>query len=132
MTFRFLPLLALAGTLGACASLPHGRSNPVVEAGALASAAEQVRRCYRSPRIPSHGREIVTHVRVNYAGGGTIVGVPILLRQEGVTPGNRGYAAPMAEAAIASVLRCSPITLPAPMRADPWQIDYRFSLAAAV
>lgn len=132
-TARFFLLVVSAGSLPACTTLEaYDRIDPVVEARALSSAAEQVRRCYRSPRIPWQGRQIVTHLRVHYGGDGNLLGLPRLLGQEGVTPANRIYAERMAQAAIESVLRCSPVTTPRPMQSGPWQIDYTFSITAAV
>jgi hypothetical protein len=49
---------------------------------------------------------------VSYAPDGTLVGVPTLISQQGVTPESRPYAGRMAEAAKLAVLRCSPVRLP--------------------
>ena len=79
---------------------------------AAASAADQVRRCYRPPRVPTAGRRIATRLLVRYAPDGTLLGMPLLVTQEGLTPDNRAYATRMAEAARLAVIRCSPVRLP--------------------
>ena len=98
-----------------------GPSTPVAvrsPAAQLASAevARQVRRCYRSPRVPSAGRRIVTRLLVRYGPDGTLIGLPILIGQQGVTSESRPYAARMTEAAKAAVIRCDPMRLPPPER----------------
>jgi len=79
---------------------------------ALALAARQVQRCYRSPRIASTGRQIVTRLRVRLAADGQVAGLPTVVLQDGVTPDNQPFAGRMAEAAIAAVIRCAPLQLP--------------------
>ncbi|HEV2866772.1 MAG TPA: hypothetical protein VGX37_09665 [Allosphingosinicella sp.] len=78
----------------------------------LRLAARQVRRCYRSPQVSFEGRQIVTRLRVRFTGDGQLAQLPVVLAQDGVTPGNRPYAPRMAEAAIAAVMRCAPLHLP--------------------
>jgi hypothetical protein len=80
---------------------------------ALAEAARLVQRCYRSPRIASNGRQIVTRLRVRLADDGQVAGLPVVVLQDGVTPANQPFAGRMAEAAIAAVIRCAPLRLPA-------------------
>lgn len=120
-----------AAAAGACASIPPdenvGRASV---ANVVAGAADQVKRCYRRPRVPSHVRQIVTHIRVRFAGDGTLIGLPELVGQEGVTDANRPYARVMAEAAMGAVLRCSPIVLAPERSSGPWIFDLTFSLAA--
>lgn len=92
------------------------------------AAADQVRRCYRSPRVPSAGRRIVTRLRVRYAADGRLEETPQLVAQEGVTPENQLYAAPMAEAASMAVLRCAPLRLPPELHRGGWDnFDLVFS-----
>lgn len=79
---------------------------------ATAEVAAQVRRCYRSPRVPSAGRRIVTRLLVSYAADGTLSGPPVLVSQQGITPHIRAYAGRMTEAATLAVVRCSPVRLP--------------------
>lgn len=99
---------------------------------AMELAAQQVRRCYRGPRIASSGRQIITRVRVRIDPEGTISGLPAVIGQEGVNPTNRAYAAQMAEAAIESVLRCAPLRLPAEAhRGVGLTIDLTFSPSAS-
>jgi hypothetical protein len=109
----FLLLPALPGLLCACAS-----NGPTVEADspssirASALVAEQVRRCYRSPRVPSAGKAISTRLFVRYTADGALVGLPLLISQEGVVPEARPYAGRMTEAAKEAVVRCNPVRLP--------------------
>ena len=126
--YPFLPVLAVAA--GACASISSDqRVDRAFVQSVVAGAADQVKRCYRRPRVPSHGRQIVTHLRVRFAENGTLIGLPELVAQDGVTDRNRAYAAAMAEAAIAAVLRCSPIVLAPERRTGPWLFHLTFSLA---
>lgn len=76
-------------------------------------AARQVRRCYRSPRVATQGRRIVTQLRIRINPDGGISGLPTIVFQSGVDAGNQAYADRMAQAAIESVLRCAPLVLPA-------------------
>jgi len=60
----------------------HG-GEAAARANAMAmAAAGQVKRCYRSPRIPSVGRQIVTHLRVRYSIDGRLEEAPRFLSQE--------------------------------------------------
>ena len=79
---------------------------------AIAAAADQVRRCYRSPRLAAPGRSISTRLRVRYASDGTLIGLPMIVSQSGVTPSNETYARRLAEAASLAVIRCVPLRLP--------------------
>ncbi|MDQ8756841.1 hypothetical protein RCO27_11445 [Sphingosinicella sp. LHD-64] len=132
-----LPLLAAAA--GGCA-VP-GRPMATVVAAApepdwdqlLRSAADQVRRCYRGPRVGHAGRQIVTRLRIFLTAEGMLEGMPTVVAQEGVTPANRLYAPRMAEAAIRSVMRCAPLRLPAGLAGNgTFEIDLTFSPLAAV
>jgi uncharacterized lipoprotein YmbA len=76
-----------------------------------ADAAAQVRRCYRAPKVIGDGKRITTRLHVRYAADGSILGMPTVLSQSGVTPSNRIFADDMAQAAIASVVRCAPLRL---------------------
>jgi len=108
-----LPALLLGGCVSQQARYrpPLPLSHPVMRA-ALDSAASQVRRCYRSPRVSTAARQIVTRVRVRVTPDGTLGGIPMVIFQEGVGPGNRAYAERMAQAAIQSVMSCAPLRLP--------------------
>jgi hypothetical protein len=107
---------ALSLLLSACAQ-PSVRAEGPSPAALRASAAvaEQVRRCYRAPRVPSAGRGIVTRLLARYTPDGMLVGLPLLVWQQGVTPESRPYAGRMAEAAKLAVVRCSPVRLPPEM-----------------
>lgn len=99
---------------------------------AVSSAANQVRRCYRAPRVSSEGRRITTHLRVRVTPDGTLSGLPAVIGQDGVDATNRVYAGRMAEAAIQSVLRCAPLRLPQEVHRGAWiDIDLTFSQSAA-
>jgi hypothetical protein len=98
----------------------------------MQAAAIQVRRCYRSPRIATSGRQIVTRVRVRFSGDGQLAQLPIVVAQEGVTAANRAYAGRMAEAAIGAVMRCAPLNLPAGIpQTRSLSFDLTFSPLAA-
>ena len=131
ISVRFVAvLLALAGA--GCASVP--RTEParardeILVQSAVASAATQVRRCYRKPRVASQGLRIITQLRVRVFPGGEVRGLPVVLGQHGVTPANQVYAQQMAEAAIGAVVRCAPLSLPEGVYRYGWvDIDLTFS-----
>ena len=108
-------------SLAACAtaSEPKRPSDELV-AKVTADAAAQVKRCYRSPRVLGEGRRITTRLAVRYAPDGSIVGLPVVVSQTGITPGNAIFAGAMAQAAIESVVRCSPLHLPPELYAFGW------------
>jgi hypothetical protein len=112
---------AAAAWLAGCAS-PGAidRVHPVVANQLLSSAAEQVKRCYHSPRIARSGRQIITNLLVRYNPDGTLAGLPMVLSQSGVTPHNQVYAGRMAEAARLAVIQCAPIRLPPDQHAQIW------------
>ena len=108
-----IPVLALSIPLSACvqpAARVEALSPMAQRVGAL--VAEQIRRCYRSPRVPSAGRRITTRLLVRYGPDGALVGLPLLVWQQGITPDSQRYASRMAEASKFAVVRCSPISLP--------------------
>ncbi|WP_243455535.1 hypothetical protein [Sphingosinicella sp. BN140058] len=101
--------------------------DPEAVAEAIAAAARQVRRCYRAPRIGSVARAIVTKLHVRYAADGTLIGLPTLVAQFGVTPANQPFAGRMAEAATLAVIRCAPVTLPSELHEGGWsELDLTF------
>jgi len=113
-----MTMLALSALLTACAR-SDVQALSTIDRQLSARVAEQVRRCYRYPRMPSAGRRIVTRLLVRYAPDGMVVGLPLLVWQQGVTPETRPYAGRMAEAAKQAVVRCSPVSLPEePGKAD--------------
>ncbi len=106
-------MLALPVLLSACASQgPRVEATSPAAIQASAQVAEQVRRCYRNPRVPSVGQTISTRLLVRYGPDGVLVGLPLLVSQQGVSPESRPWAARMTEAAREAVVRCSPIRLP--------------------
>ena len=137
-------MLLLAATTGGCEPIPeqvpvrHVRHAAPTRAqqtqvdAVLRSAAEQVRRCYRAPRVSSAARLIVTRVRVRLTPEGELAGLPTLLFQRGVTAANQLHAAPMAEAAISAVMRCAPLRLDPELYARGWrEFDLTFSPLAS-
>jgi hypothetical protein len=78
--------------------------------------------------VPSAGRRIVTRLRVSFSPDGMLAATPELVSQQGVTPENRFYAGPMAQAASMAVIRCSPLRLPAELHRGGWDsFDLTFS-----
>ncbi len=134
MGARFALLLFCLAT--GCALGPrHDRSaaDAVLVESVLTSAAVQVRRCYRAPRVSSEGRLIVTQLRVRVFPGGDVRGLPVVLGQSGITRANQSYARPMAEAAIGAVVRCAPLSLPSEVYLHGWvDIYLTFSPLARV
>lgn len=119
-------LLALA----ACAAAPERRAgpDPRLVARVTSTAAVQVKRCYRAPRLTREARQIVTRLRVRYLPDGKLADVPELLSQSGITPRNRVHAPAMAEAAMVAVVRCSPLVLPPELYQAGWdEFDLTFS-----
>jgi hypothetical protein len=131
-----LILLAAAG----CAATPTApiqrlRMAPTMSTEARAAidlTASQVRRCYRAPRVSSAGRQIITRLLIRIAPDGALNGLPELISQSGVHPGNQNFAPRMAEAAILAVMNCAPYRLP-PGFADgePIEIELTFSPLAS-
>lgn len=111
--------LAAAGTGCAATSSRSEFAGARIPTEVMASAANQVRRCYRNPR--GGPRSIGTRLRVRLNEDGSLAGLPVLLSQSGVTPTNRMFAARMAEAASLAVIRCAPLRLPAQYYAKGWQ-----------
>jgi hypothetical protein len=133
-TFRSRLAAGLAAAIVAgCASSATGdRVDSVIANRLLEQAAIQVKRCYRSPRVPSHARQIVTSLELRLNTDGTLAGLPLILSQEGVTPANRPYAARMAEAASLAVIKCAPLHLPPEFSAFWDHIELKFSPRVAV
>ncbi len=116
----------------ACTAVPDEvRPSEELFAGLAAQAAGQIKRCYRSPRVASVGRQISTRLRVRFQPDGRLAGVPIVVAQTGVTAANQSFAGKMAEAAGLAVMRCTPVTLPPELHARGWrELDFTFSFAA--
>ena len=112
----------------ACAGVgPRVEALSAADRGAGVAVAAQVRRCYRSPNVPSPGRRIVTRLLARYTPDGALSGVPILLWQQGVTPESQAYAGRMAEAAKLAVIRCNPVSLPRRRKAKAIEFYLTFS-----
>jgi hypothetical protein len=131
-------LLALAAAAAGCADpvRPGARPGKARISREMAreinkfadEAARKAQRCYRAPRVASVGRLIVTHLRVRYAANGSVIGLPTILSQTGVTAVNRVYAGRMAEAARLAVIRCSPVVVPPKLSRQPWnELDLVFA-----
>ena len=122
----------IAATLGLAACVhprePEVRVDPVIANAVLASAAAQVRRCYRSPNTSSASRRIVTRLVVHFNADGSLATLPVLLGQTGVDADNGAEAPRMAEAASLAVIRCAPLRLPPEQYASIWHsIELTFS-----
>lgn len=121
------PATSIRPALPSVAAAPDPRWQTLLQ-----SAAQQVRRCYRGPRVSHSGRQIVTRLRVFVAPDGLIAGRPAVIAQNGVTPVNRIYAERMAEAAIDAVLRCAPLRIPQGFAGgSAFEIDLTFSPSAS-
>lgn len=126
----FLPAgaTALALFTSGCASSQDIRIEQAAVAGAASRAADQIKRCYRTPRVASIGKQISTRVRVRFQPDGNLADIPMIVAQSGITPDNQAYAAKMAEAAGLAVIRCVPIKLPAELYSNGWnELDFTFS-----
>lgn len=148
---RIAPLVAAilaAAALAGCTAAPlpprpqalprlprvqANRVNAEMARVALEETARQVRRCYRSPRVASAGRQIITRLRIRVAPDGALGGIPEVIEQVGIHPGNQPYASRMAEAAIMSVINCAPYRMPADFAAgEAVEIELTFSPSASV
>lgn len=129
---RLAPLILLA-LLAGCASGPRiGREAMMVQS-VLESAARQVQRCYRFPRVGHEARQIIVQLRIRVLPDGNLSGLPELLAQQGVGPRNRTDGQAMAAAAINAVIGCAPLSLPAGVYSrGPVEIDLTFAPLARV
>ncbi len=91
-------------------------------------AANQVRRCYRKPRVSSEAAQIVTRLRVRFTPEGQLAELPKLVWQRNVTAQTRPFAPRMVEAASLAVIRCAPVRLPPEAHAGGWEeLEFTFS-----
>jgi len=121
MSLRSLLLLLIVPLLASgCTTARQPRIAPEIVAKVTADAAAQVKRCYRAPKIMGEGKRITTRLHVRFAPDGTVVGLPTVVAQSGITPSNQLFADEMAQAAIASVVRCSPLRLPPELYEVGW------------
>lgn len=138
MRWRACPALILASVLAACATRPPATitvapgPDRAAVARATQRAADQVKSCYRAPKVIRAARAISTTLLVRYAADGTLIGLPQVLRQSGVTPENAGQARLMGEAASLAVVRCQPIGLPPELHDGGWdEFELTFSPGGA-
>lgn len=131
--FCFLPALLVAG-LGGCghaASVTAAGPEPAIIARDTRSAATQVKACYRRPKLRHEMRQITTRVAVKYAIDGSVIGLPQVVAQSGVTLETSVGASRMAEAAIRAIIACSPLRLPAETYRGGWEeLELTFSPSA--
>jgi hypothetical protein len=100
-------------------------------AGMEREASQQVKRCYRSPRVATNAKQISTTLRARYGPDGTLASLPETISQSGITPANQIYARRMAEAASMAVLKCAPIRVPQDSAKGGFTImDFTFSPVA--
>lgn len=126
-----LPLALLLATAGCATPREAARPDPVQVARVVSAAAQQVKRCYRAPRVARPARQIVTRLRVRLAPDGTLGGLPEVVGQSGITAANHVFAPQMADAAIQSVVRCAPLVLPPELYVLGWdEFDLTFSPGA--
>jgi hypothetical protein len=131
--------LLLAPMLAAgCAHSPQvtpaagAAPSPAQVSRAIAQAAARVQACYLRPRVASEGLQIVTRLRVKLNADGHLAEMPEIVAQDSVTPANRPYAASMAEAARAAVVRCAPLALPRELHERGWdEFELTFSPRAS-
>jgi hypothetical protein len=91
-------------------------------------AADQVRRCYRRPKVASEAKQIVTRLRVKFTPDGQLAQLPELVWQRSVTPAAAPFAPRMVEAASLAIIRCAPIRLPPEVHAGGWdELEFTFS-----
>ena len=106
---------------------PPGPDRAAV-AKVVSSAADQIRGCYRSPKLNRAARQIVTVLRVSYTIDGILASSPTVLRQSGVTKDNAAYAGQMGRGAIEAVERCVPLRLSPELYKGGWdEFDLTFS-----
>lgn len=124
----FIPLL-LAGCVAESPSrLAKGQIRQATD-----SAAAQIKRCYRQPRVPSEVRQIITRLRVRFRIDGGLAEPPILVWQSGISDVTPVQAEKMAEAAKLAVIRCAPLRLPPEYYVGGWdEFDLTFSPGAVV
>lgn len=132
MTWRILTAFTLV--LGACATPPPMAVAPAPDRAAILRAtqraADQVKRCYRHPKVSRAARMIATTLHVRYAVDGMLIGLPEVVGQSGVTDETAVQASLMAEAARLAVIRCQPISLPPELYQRGWD-DFELTFRPA-
>lgn len=115
--------------LGACVSTPRQSGpDPALVRRLAQEAADQVKRCYRRPKVSSDARQIVTRLKVKFTQEGQLAQVPEIVSQRSVAPGAERFAPAMAQAATLAIIRCTPIKLPPEAYAGGWEeLEFTFS-----
>lgn len=72
----------------------------------------QIAPCWNPPIGGEDVRNMTVLLRIQLNRSGAVIGVPEVLDQTGVTPGNQSYARAFAESARRAVIRCAPLELP--------------------
>lgn len=102
-------------------ALPKGAR---LDARATATLEQAIRSkiapCWNPPIGGEDVRSMTVVLRIQLNRQGAVVGMPEVLDQTGVTPGNQAYARAFADSARRAVIRCSPIELPADLY-DAWK-----------
>lgn len=127
-----LALLPSLAVLSGCVATPRDPGpDPALVRQLAATAAAQVKRCYRKPKVASEVRQIVTRLRVRFTPDGQLAQLPEVIWQGSVTPSARPFAGKMAEAATLAVIRCVPVKLPPEAYSGGWEeLEFTFSPGA--
>src|SRR3546814_18306987 len=88
----FVALSIVTASMGAARPDVSVVSRPSV-ASFVAGAADQVNRCYRSPRVSRAARRIPTRMLVRYPRDGLLAGLPAVLSPDDGTPDACPFAA---------------------------------------
>lgn len=103
-------------------SLPKGARLDARATATLEQAIRaQVAPCWNPPIGGEDVRNMTVLLRIQLNREGAVIGVPEVLDQTGVTPGNQSYARAFADSARRAVMRCSPIELPQEYY-DAWKL----------
>ncbi len=100
--------------------------------GLGAAIKRQVQPCYeRKPTVGPGAERIRTVLRLRFNPDGSLSARPTLSEQSGIDDGNGRYAKRAAEVAIAAVMECTPLKLPAELYKGGWEdIEPTFSQRA--
>ena len=103
-------------------SLPKGAKLDARATATLEQAIRaQVAPCWNPPIGGEDVRNMTVVLRIELNKNGAVVGMPEVLDQTGITPGNQAYARAFADSARRAVIRCSPLQLPAEYY-DAWKL----------
>ena len=122
-------LLPTVFILAGCVAAPREAGlDPVLVRKLAQEAADQVKRCYRRPKVSSDARQIVTRLRVRFTPEGQLAQVPQLVSQRSVAPGAERFAPAMAQAATLAIMQCAPVKLPPEAYSGGWEeLEFTFS-----